>query len=548
HNKLENIDRTPAFGSEKYFNRLEKAQRRLSSQCWKARELQSSLRSQLADMQTALQSTAHLLDKSGEDGASYPLKANLNESVQDLQQLHRQFQRTLERLEVVEDHQLSEVKELQSMVATTEQLSVEHLQLRTESLIQHLSETHRKALRLEFTGATLALDRKQFSDIYKPLEQLLINAVVHGVEASNVRVNTGKNSAATITVAFELAENQLIVTVSDDGAGIDLPQLRSVAAQRASYDANMSDEALLRSIVQQGMSTSVSVDRSAGRGVGLDIVKEWVFTKQGEMSVSTQAGTGTTFTLTLPTVYESVPVMVVRQSGNLFAIDIEKISEIKERLEAGLSLGALTGLQTQNSAATLSCKTASGVIDLNVDAVIGRRHIKFVNEKRFLSAQRHYSGCGVIDNNQVVFRLDLNKLITAKAGMPLNAAPIDEPSASASVLIVDDSVTIRAAFGRAMQSAGYNIVLARNGLEAMEYLKANQPEVIILDLEMPVMDGYEVGSYIRNEPRLNRSALVIVSSKPKAVVGDWLTAVNADAYYEKPCSESAIAGLVAELV
>lgn len=547
-NTLEVIDKTPAFGSEKYFNRLEKTQRRLSSQHWKANELQSSLRSQLGDMQASLQSTEHLLDKEKVADKRVSLSANLSEAVQDLQQLHRQFQRTLEQLEVVGEQQLTEVKELQSMVASTERLSVEHIQLRTESLVSHLSEVRQKVLRLEFVGAALTLDRKQFGDIYKPIEQLLINAVVHGVESPAERVSANKPQAAKLSVAIEVKENNVVVNISDDGAGIDLRKLREVAAQRAGFDTTTTDEVLLRSIVLQGMSTSTSVDRSAGRGVGLDIVKEWVFRKYGALSVSTAAGKGTTFTLRIPTLAESVPVMVVKQGNNFFAIDIDSIVEIKDRIESGLSLGALTGMQAESAGATINCKTSRGVFELNVDEVLGRKQVKFVNENRFLSRQNHFNGCGVINNNQVVFRLDLESLFGEQSQVV--AAPVQSPAhrSSASVLIVDDSVTIRAAFGRAMQSAGYKIVLARNGLEAIEYLKANQPEVIILDLEMPLMDGYEVGSYIRNEPRLNRSALVIVSSKPRAVVGDWLTAVNADAYYEKPCSESAIAGLVADLV
>lgn len=540
------LNKTPAFGSVKYFNKLENIQRRLSNHYWKSNELQTLLNTQLSDMQSALQSAQYLLGKSAGCIQTDHLARGIDESLRDLQHLQSQLLRALEQLDEVGHQQLVNVKDLESMIATTELVSVGHLELRCATLIQHLSESQEKAVRLEFTGGELELDRKHFGDLYKPVEQLIINAMVHGIESQSARARTAKDRVATIAVAFENLDDDVVVTVSDDGAGVDLIRLRQLAGQRASFDPAVSDAELLRSIVGQGVTTSPSANRNAGRGVGLDIVKEWVTGRYGSLAIETTEGFGTTFTLHMPRRTDSASVVVVRQGASLFAIDLDKVVEVKAVQEQGLSFAALTGCQSTDTRSTISCKTANGNVDINVDDVLGRRTMKFTNDGHFYSRTGSYTGCGVIDNNQIVFRVNLNKLLAAGAVQPAPAQHnYDEQS---SVLIVDDSVTIRAAFGRAMQSAGYKIVLARNGVEAMEYLEAHQPEVIILDLEMPLMDGYELGSYISNEPRLKSSALVVVSSKPKSAVGDWLTAVNADAYYEKPCSESTIAGLVAELV
>jgi CheY-like chemotaxis protein len=548
--KIESIDRTPAFGSRKYFERLETTQRRLSSQFWKAHELQSALRARLSEMQGSLQSAVYLVGKGEAHADQSHLSRSVGESLNDLKQLQSQLQRTLEQLEVVEEQQRSEVLELQSMVATTDLISVEHLEMRSETLIQHLSEQHQKAVLLEFSGAGLELDRKQFSDVFKPIEQLVTNAVVHGIEDGARRRSRGKNEAATIRIAFTAGDKHIEIAVSDDGAGVDFKGLRTQAKTRADYDPACTDAMLLQRIVEQGISTSQKIDRSAGRGVGLDIVREWVFRLHGELSVRTVRDVGTTFTLRIPRAHESIPVMVVQHGAAYLGIDVDKIVEIKARADNGVSLDALTASGAESARATLCCRTSRGTFDLNVDSIVGRKTVKFFRDEQFISSQGDYLGCGVIDNNQVVLRVNLDCLLANHQGNAVLTPQVDVPVETnpASVLIVDDSVTIRAAFGRAMQSAGYRIVLARNGLEAMEYLEAHQPEVIILDLEMPLMDGYELGSYIRNEPRLSRSALVIVSSKPRSVVGDWLTAVNADAYYEKPCSESTIAGVVADLV
>jgi chemosensory pili system protein ChpA (sensor histidine kinase/response regulator) len=286
--------------------------------------------------------------------------------------------------------------------------------------------------------------------------------------------------------------------------------------------------------------------------VGLDVVKEWVYRRYGDFSVETGAE-GTSFNLSIPLQSESMIVMVVRQAGQHYAIDIARVQEIKDAADDALSLASVLGVESSNLSGetaqpvkpVICCQSQEGTLHLEVDEIVGRKTVKFNTNDRILNASDLYQGFGLMDNRHVVLRLNTDNFSRYASVKQVVQAP---PPDRSSVLIVDDSVTIRASFGRAMQTAGYNIVLARNGLEAMEYLETHQPEVIILDLEMPLMDGYELGTYIRNEPRLSRCALVVVSSKPKSVVGEWLTAVNADAYYEKPCSESVIAGVVAGLV
>ena len=541
-------EKTPAFGSAKYFSELERSQQRLSRQHWECHELHEKLRNQLIDMQSALQSARHLLTKMPPE--TNPVAGSINESFTDLHELQAGVQRTLDRITAIEEQQLNGVVELESLVLTSDRISVESVRLRMESLVQRVAATQNTTVRFEFTGAELELDRKLFAEVNGPLEQLLINAVVHGAQSNTVRLQQGKSAELTIRVAFAIRHGSLSVTVADDGGGVDLEKLRQQLASSAS--STLTDAEVLEKIVEQGVTTSDVAHRAAGRGVGLDVVKEWVYRRYGDFSVETGAE-GTSFNLSIPLQSESMIVMVVRQAGQHYAIDIARVQEIKDAADDALSLASVLGVESSNLSGetaqpvkpVICCQSQEGTLHLEVDEIVGRKTVKFNTNDRILNASDLYQGFGLMDNRHVVLRLNTDNFSRYASVKQVVQAP---PPDRSSVLIVDDSVTIRASFGRAMQTAGYNIVLARNGLEAMEYLETHQPEVIILDLEMPLMDGYELGTYIRNEPRLSRCALVVVSSKPKSVVGEWLTAVNADAYYEKPCSESVIAGVVAGLV
>ena len=537
-------EKTPAFGSAKYFSELERAQQRLSRQHWESHELHEKLRGQLAEMQSSLQSARHLLSKIPSDPANDLVGRSISESFSDLHELQSELQRTLERIAAIEERQLSDVVDLESLVISTDRISVESVRLRMESLVQRVAAAQNTVVRFEFTGADLELDRKLFAEVNGPLEQLLINAVVHGSQSNTIRLQQGKAEELLIRVAFAVRNGALLITVADDGAGIDINKLRDQLLKR-NPDQSPDDAAVLGKIVEQGITTSVVANRSAGRGVGLDVVKEWVYRRHGSFSVETEPGVSTVFSVSIPLQAESAVVMVVQQGGQYFAIDIAQVAEIKDATTDGLSLAAVLGATNNNTGAVLCCRTQNGTVDLEVETIVGRKTIRFNNNDHVLNSNDLYRSAGLMDNRHIVLRLNTECFVRYATSQQVEAQP---ETADASVLIVDDSVTIRASFGRAMQTAGYNIVLARNGLEAMEYLEKHQPEVIILDLEMPLMDGYELGAFIRKEPRLSRSALVVVSSKPKAVVGDWLSAVNADAYFEKPCSEAVIAGAVAGLV
>ncbi len=554
-------EKTPAFGSAKYFSELERSQQRLSRQHWECHELHEKLRNQLIDMQSSLQSARHLLSKVPSEPETNPVARSINESFSDLHELQAALQRTLDRISAIEEQQLTGVVELESLVLTSDRISVESVRLRMESLVQRVAAAQNTPVRFEFTGADLELDRKLFAEVNGPLEQLLINAVVHGAQSSTVRMQQGKSAELTIRVAFAIRNGNLSITVADDGGGVNINKLREQLTRRTQV-GQLSDTEVLSKIVDQGITTSDVANRAAGRGVGLDVVKEWVYRRFGDFSVKTGAIDGTVFSLSVPLQLESIIVMVVRHGEQFYAIDIARVVEIKDAAAEGVSLAAILGqqntgkesvaAQADNSGAdtvraktVISCQTQDGTLNLEVEEIIGRKTVRFNTNDRLLSASDLYQGCGLMDNRHIVLRLNTDNFRRYATEQQVTREP--QPT-SASVLIVDDSVTIRASFGRAMQTAGYNIVLARNGLEAMEYLEAHQPEVIILDLEMPLMDGYELGAHIRKDPRLSRTALVVVSSKPKAVVGEWLSAVNADAYYEKPCSESVIAGVVAGLV
>ncbi len=540
--------RVPAFGSAKYFQALEVSERQLSRNNGDLLEVHDELRYQVTEMRSTLQSTRYLVTNNMRSTGG-GLNKSLAESLSDLDSVQRSLTRLMARVTTIEERQKVGIQDLASLVSSADRISADSMRVRLESIVEKSADTTGKRVNFRFHGAELELERKLFTDLISPLEQLLINAVVHGIETKLVRLERKKPEAGLIEVALTIKDHTLRVSINDDGGGIDISRLRRRLQDQSDVDRALlsSDEAALQYLVKQGVSTAHRVDRASGRGVGLDVVLQQVLNHSGDLAVTTTAHESTRFTLSIPLLSVAQNVLVVEVAQQHYALDGAIVVDVVDDVAEPVSLAGLLGISVplpgQNQV-VVNCKVNDQAVPLQVDSIVGRMSLGFNHHDSILNVDGIFNASAILDGRHIVLKVNSALLQTPVSQATAEVAEAEVPL----VLIVDDSVTIRASFGRAMKTAGFEILLARNGVEATTLLETTIPSVIILDLEMPKMNGFDLAANIRANSRLDNTKLLVVSSRPGNEIEDWLQSVNAAGYFEKPCAEPVLAEAVAALL
>ncbi len=539
----EGAERTPVFGSARYFMALETSQRMLRKNHSEYCLFHDELRQQLGELSSVLHNAMHVRKNLSEPENPLLYKA-IDESNLDIGKVKNGLEELLLRADGIVGRQSIAIDGLSSLVSTADTIAVESLRVRLDSIVSQTAKQAGKLVGFELFGADLSIERRLYSDLINPLEQLLSNAVVHGIEGNDQRRATGKGLEGKIKVIFKEVDRHLLVEVEDDGGGIDISALRQSVSQGAQTDvAQVSDRELLKHLIRQGVSTSPAADRASGRGVGLDIVRDSVYRHRGTMELITTPGAGTLFRLALPLSAVSKDVMIIGDAGQHYAVSCSDIVAIQGGDAAAVNLQALLGRQGYRSkvdAPVLKCRIESREFYIRVDSVWGRKMLEFTPAGALLLGSRHYKGAALLDGGKAVLHLDLAHLLKNGRVSGVSDVPVVP-----TVLIVDDSVTVRASFGRALVGNAYEIELARNGVEALEALERKVPDAIVLDLEMPLMDGFEVAGKIKDDPRFAAIPLIIVTSRSRDSIADWLSTAGATLFIEKPCAESRLAEAVA---
>lgn len=539
-------ERAPAFGSAKYFHALELSERMLTRSSSDSLEQHEKLQQYITEMRSTLQSTRYLLNN---NTTSASINKSIEESLSDLESVQRNLSKLAGQIAITDDKRRAVVQDLTALVSSADRVSVDSIRMRMESIVQKSAVAASKLVNFQLLGSELELDRKLFAGIVSPLEQLLTNAVVHGIESKAVRASQGKSDFGIVDLSFQIDKQSLVVCVSDDGAGINIDEVRKRLAgfPELGESSSLSNDEVLANLVVQGVSTAQRTDRASGRGLGLDVVVQSVYAQKGTLAVSTTAGAGTEFKLSIPLLSIPCQVLIVEVAKQFYAIDCGELIEVQEQAGESIALAGLFGIGSAvniDEQSVVNCQVGRDVVSLRVDSIVGRRTLNFNYHDPVLNGIDWCDGSAVYDGRYVVLKLNTTQLQALKPAASEAGPPVKLPE----VLIVDDSVTIRASFGRAMTTAGYAIHLARNGVEAIECLKKITPAVVILDLEMPEMNGFDVAAYIRSESHLDQSKLIIVTSRPRSEIDDWLISVKAEGYFEKPCAEQVLADAVAGLL
>lgn len=405
--------------------------------------------------------------------------------------------------------------------------------------VRDVARQEDKEVLLQISGATLELDKRVLESIKDPLIHLLRNAVDHGIEAPDAREAAGKPREGTIIMAISQRGGDMLLLVADDGAGIDLPAVRQSAKRILSeteVDA-MSDADALMLIMLPGLSTSEQVTTISGRGIGLDVVRENIEALQGRITVESVRGQGTTFRLVLPISLSTMRCMLARIGQETYAIPttaIEQIVRVDDEevfTSGGRSMITVdersVGLATladvierpggADPAYAMILASADRRMAFRIDDLITEQEmvVKMLNPE--LAQTRHVAGATLLGTGEVVIILNVSDLIkTAQGGTPRRneVRTLSAPAAAVTyrILVVDDSITTRTLEKNILEAAGYEVLTAKNGLEALDILTTTACDLIVSDVEMPYMDGFELTARVRHSDRLSNLPVILVTS------------------------------------
>ncbi|MDP1900763.1 MAG: Hpt domain-containing protein [Rubrivivax sp.] len=504
------------------------------------------------------------------------------ESVNDVATLQRSLQRTLQSAEDELAAQARLTRELQDDLLRTRMVEFESLADRLHRTVRQAAKETGKLVRLEIVGGAIEIDRGVLERMGGPFEHLLRNAVVHGVETPSQRESAGKDATGLVTVTVAQAGNEVAVEIADNGAGLDLPRIRERGLERGLLQADVpiGEAELAQLVFAPGFSTTDAVTELAGRGVGLDVVRAEVAAMGGRIETGSQPGQGTQFRLLLP-LTTAVTQVVMMRCGDLQVAVPSPLIEIVRRVpsaevtraygEGKLEYGgeavpfhwlaALLQPGTRgdvigNTQFIVIVRSASQRVAVHVDEVVGNQEVVVKNVGPQLSHLPGLAGVTLLPSGTVALIYNPVALASlygesARGPVPLAqvaAQPLLPPPAPTRVpmvLVVDDSLTVRRVTQRLLVREGYRVVTAKDGLEALERLAEERPVVLLSDIEMPRMDGFDLLRNVRADSRLAGLPVVMITSRIAQKHRDYAIELGVDHYLGKPYSEEELLTLVA---
>jgi chemosensory pili system protein ChpA (sensor histidine kinase/response regulator) len=470
------------------------------------------------------------------------------------------------------------VTELQNGLMRTRMVSMQrHVQRLARIVRQAASDTGKRA-ELVVEGASGELDRQVLERMLPPFEHLLRNAVVHGIEAPAERRAAGKDETGHIHLSLKREGAEVIVAVRDDGAGMNLAAIRAKGLHMGLIrpDQTLSDEDVMQLVLETGFSTASSVTQQAGRGVGMDVVAVEVKKLGGALHMESTPGRGTHFTIRLPFTLAISHALVVRTGDELYALPLPTVEGVvrlsrdevmthlradsasfnhngqKYRLQplplyVGIEAAALP--ESDVTIPVVLVRAGEHSTGLVADELIGSREIVVKPVGPQISGIRGISGATVLGDGRIVIILDIGALVRAEwrgRGTPVIARNRTDRRTFA--LVVDDSITVRRVTQRLLERNGMRVMTARDGMDAVALLAENVPDIILLDIEMPRMDGYEVAAHVRNDPRLRDVPIIMITSRVGEKHRARAIELGVNDYLGKPYQESQLIDAITPLV
>ena len=474
------------------------------------------------------------------------LSRALAESASDLSSLKELLQSVTSEAEGLLVQQSRVTAELQDGLMRTRMVPFERHVGRLTRLVRQAAEESGKRAELVVEGASGELDRQVLDKMLPPFEHMLRNSIVHGIEGASERQAAGKPAVGRIAIRLHREGAEMVIDVADDGAGLDVEAIRRKAYELdlLKPDSKVTDDEIMQLILTPGFTTASKVTQSAGRGVGMDVVANEVKKLGGTLRISSVTGQGTNFTVRLPFTLAITQALIVRTGEEVYALPLPTVegvariprAELENLLSQtepsyqygeqsykfrhlGMYLGGQAAKLPEEEAFVSVILVHAGEYSaaLLVDEMLASREIVVKAVGPQLASIRGISGATILGDGSIVLILDIHALV--RSGAPVveikKAAPAptdDRPLA----LVVDDSITVRRVTERFLARNGLRCATAKDGLDAIRVMQEAKPDIILLDIEMPRMDGYEFASHVRNDDRVSDVPIIMITSR----VGD----------------------------
>lgn len=512
------------------------------------------------------------------------------ESVNDVATVQRAITRTVEATEDDLIAQARQTRALQQDLLRTRMTEFEGISERLYRVVRQAAKDTGKQVKLDIVGGSIEMDRGVLDRMTGAFEHILRNCVVHGVEAPAAREAVGKPATGSITIEVQQAGNDVAVTFADDGAGLDLERIRAKAVQQGLLrpDEPLSEAAAADLIFMSGFSTASEVTELAGRGVGMDVVRAELQAMGGRIETTTQTGQGTRFKLVLPLTTAVTQVVIMRTGAltigvpaNLVEIvrrvtptELERAYRDGELQFAGERLpffwsGALLMASARSeepparSIPVVIFRSADQRVAVHVDDVLGNQEVVVKNLGPQLARLPGLAGMTMLASGAVVLIYNpvalatvygeqarefaaaaLQAQATERAGATTATPVVPEAPRVPLVLVVDDSITVRRVTQRLLQREGYRVALAADGLQALERLQEERPAIVLSDIEMPRMDGFDLARNIRADAALKDLPIVMITSRIAEKHREHAQALGVNHYLGKPYSEEELLSLI----
>lgn len=505
------------------------------------------------------------------------------ESVNDVATVQRGLQRTLQSTEDELAAQARLTRDLQDDLLRTRMVEFESMSERLYRLVRQAAKETGKQVRLDIVGGAIEIDRGVLDRMTGAFEHLLRNCVTHGIESPAARAAASKDPTGSIVITLTQEGNEVSVEFRDDGAGLNLPRIREKGRALGLITAasSPSDAELANLIFMPGFSTADAVTGLAGRGVGMDVVRADVNAMGGRIETATAAGRGTSFRLVLPLTTAVTQVVMLRCGEFKVAVPSTLVEIVKRSPQTELEtayatsafriddrslpffwLGALLQANARSAPATRSqpvviIRSAAQRIALHVDEVLGNQEVVVKNLGPQLARLPGLAGMTLLPSGEPALIYNPVALATlygesawamTRAAIASPETPVAAQSAEPQaplVLVVDDSLTVRRVTQRLLQREGYRVTLAKDGLEGLEKLNEERPAVLLSDIEMPRMDGFDLVRNLRADPKLADLPVIMITSRIAQKHRDYAAELGVDHYLGKPYAEEDLLSLVA---
>ena len=504
------------------------------------------------------------------------------ESVNDVAMVQQNIVRNLEGAGKDLTNQARLTRDLQQDLMRVRMVPVDSVADRLYRIVRQSAKETGKRVALGIVGGNVELDRGVLERMVGPFEHLLRNAVVHGIESREQRLATGKSEAGTVTLTVRHEGNEVLLEFTDDGAGLNLERIRQKAVERGLLpgpDA-VSDAEAAALIFEAGFSTAQEVTELAGRGVGMDVVQAEASALGGRVEVQTSPGRGTRFAIRLPLTLAVTQVVLVRAGGRVYALPsvlIEQVQQLRPPVLAGayndgtlmvlgervqfaylpLLLGDTRAVPVaQRYSPVVGVRSGGQRVALHVDEVIGNQEVVVKNVGPQLARMIGIAGATVLGSGEIVLILDPVQLVgrvalqhvtpvasaTGAVGEIINEAQpprtdIVGMSHAPVVMVVDDSVTVRRVTQRLLVREGYQVVLAKDGVDALEQMQDFAPDIMLVDIEMPRMDGFDLTRNVRTDPRFKDTPIIMITSRTADKHRNMAMSLGVNVYLGKPYQE-----------